>query len=112
MRRDDGMRAFMAARGYPDRDLVAQVRKISPADTRTPTRRICSASLTRKVSVSSPEIRQIVDDIYPIHLELPAEWTPQQRREFVEGEAARISLQVAQMAADLGEQAVAEWTSR
>ena len=62
--------------------------------------------------MSSPEIRQIVEDVYTHHLPLPPEWTPAQRAAFIEQQAARISRQVADLAAGLGEQAVAEWTRR
>jgi hypothetical protein len=62
--------------------------------------------------VSSPEIRQIVQDVYSQHLALPPQWTPQQSATFIEDEAARISQQIAQLADQMGAQSVAEWTQR
>ncbi|OBK04839.1 hypothetical protein A5722_01235 [Mycobacterium vulneris] len=73
------------------------------------TSRICSASSTGKAAVTSPEIREIVDNIYDEHLTLPTQWTPQQRDQFLEAEASRISRQVAEVAAQMGEQAVRQW---
>lgn len=106
------LRALLSAAGYPDPDTLRTERMIWPASSgMIPTRGICSAS-SRKVAVTSPEIRQIVADVYTSHLQLPAEWTPARKREFIEEEAVRISHQVAELAAELGEQAVAEWTSR
>ena len=62
--------------------------------------------------MTSPEIRQIVQDVYSHHLALPQEWTPDQRREFIETEAARISRQIADLADQMGAQSVTEWTAR
>ena len=62
--------------------------------------------------MSSPEIAQIVTDIYSHHLALPSEWTPSRRQEFIETESARISRRVAELAAAMGEQAVADWMAR
>ncbi|MEN4464833.1 hypothetical protein VXE65_22715 [Mycolicibacterium conceptionense] len=59
--------------------------------------------------MTSPEIREIVDNVYDQHLNLPPQWTHQQRDEFLEAEAARISRQVAELAAQMGEQAVRQW---
>ncbi|MBX8690618.1 hypothetical protein HGA11_28740 [Mycolicibacterium septicum DSM 44393] len=59
--------------------------------------------------MTSPEIREIVDNIYDEHLTLPTQWTPQQRDQFLEAEASRISRQVAEVAAQMGEQAVRQW---
>ncbi|MGY4712985.1 hypothetical protein ACXDF8_26135 [Mycolicibacterium sp. CBM1] len=61
---------------------------------------------------SSPEIRQVVTQVYTSHTLLPPEWTPEQQREFVGQEAVRLSRQVAELAAELGEQAIQEWTAR
>ncbi|MGH3556009.1 MAG: hypothetical protein ACRDTK_00550 [Mycobacterium sp.] len=62
--------------------------------------------------MTSPEIRQIVQTIYTDHLQLPTEWNAAQRHEFIEAEAAKISHQVAELAAEMGEQAVADWIAR
>lgn len=103
-------RHFLTARGYPDPDTIAQERTIWQASAhRIRTSRICSASSTGKAAVTSPEIREIVDNIYDQHLTLPPEWTPQQRDRFLETEANRISRQVSELAAQMGEQAVRQW---
>lgn len=109
---DRRLRRFFAVRGYPDPATITQERKIWAAGATIRTNRICSASSTGKVAVTSPEIHQIVADVYTHQLELPAQWTPARRQEFIEAEAARISHQVAELAAQMGEQAVAEWTAR
>ena len=93
---DRRWRAFCRALGYPDPDTITQERTIWPAGaTQIATSRICSASSTGKAAVSSPEIRQIVQDVYSQHLALPPEWTPEQSATFLEDEAARISQQIA-----------------
>jgi hypothetical protein len=66
----------------------------------------------RKVPVTSPEIQQIVTEVYTSHDLLPSEWTPQRQRDFLYQEAARLSRQVAELAAELGEEAIQEWISR
>jgi hypothetical protein len=66
----------------------------------------------RKALVTSPEIQQIVTEVYTSHDLLPSEWTPQRQRDFLDREAARLSRQVAELAADLGEQAIQEWINR
>ena len=110
---DRRWRAFCRALGYPDPDTITQERTIWPAGaTQIATSRICSASSTGKAAVSSPEIRQIVQDVYSQHLALPPEWTPEQSATFIEDEAARISQQIAQLADQMGAQSVAEWTQR
>jgi hypothetical protein len=63
------------------------------------------------VAVTSPEIAQIVAEVYTDHLTLPPDWTPAQQQGFLAKTAATLSRQIAELAADLGEQAVAEWTS-
>lgn len=85
------------------------MRTIWPANARTLNKRICSASSTKKVAVTSPEIAQIVSDVYTTHLSLPPEWTPSQRQSFLDRTAATLSRQIAELAAQLGEQAVQEW---
>lgn len=106
---DRRLRRFFAARGYPDPATITQERTIWPAGATVRTSRICSACSTGQMAVSSPEIRQIVADVYTHHLELPSEWTTARRQEFIEAEAARISRQVAELAAQMGEQSVASW---
>jgi len=76
---DRRLRRFFAARGYPDPASITQERTIWPAGATVRSSRICSASSTRKVAVSSPEIAQIVTDIYSHHLAVPSEWTPARR---------------------------------
>ena len=109
---DRRLRRFFAVRGYPDPATITQERTIWPAGVTVRSSRICSASSTGKVAVTSPEIHQIVADVYTNHLELPSEWTPARRQEFIEAEAARISRQVAEVAAQMGEQAIADWKAR
>lgn len=106
------LRALMAALGYPDPDTLRTERTIWPASATIRTRRICSASSTGKTAVTSPEILQIVQTVYTEHLQLPQEWTALQRRDYIEAEAAKISHQVAELAAEMGAQAISEWTSR
>jgi hypothetical protein len=109
---DRRLRRFFAVRGYPDPATISQERKIWPAGATVRTSRICSASSTGKVAVTSPQIHQIVAEVYTNHLELPPEWTLARRQEFIEAEAARLSRQVAELAAQMGEQAVADWKAR
>jgi hypothetical protein len=66
----------------------------------------------RKVPVTSPEIQQIVTEVYTSHNLLPSDWTPQRQRDFLDQEAARLSRQVAELAAELSEEAIQEWISR
>jgi hypothetical protein len=107
---EHGWRTFCAALGYPDPDTVITERTIWQArDEQIRTSPICSASSTGKVAVTSPQILQIVRNVYDQHLHLPPQWTLQQREQFLEGEAARIGRQVAELAAQMGEQAVQDW---
>ncbi|MBY0441724.1 MAG: hypothetical protein K2Q25_06250, partial [Mycobacteriaceae bacterium] len=62
--------------------------------------------------MTSPEIRQIVHTVYTDHLHLPEEWSATQRQEFIETQASTISHQIAELAAELGEQAVADWRAQ
>lgn len=104
----------MTAGGYPEPSLQAGERKIWSASTRTIlTSRICSASLMGKAAtgVTSPEIRQIVER-YREHLGLPADSTKQQQEAILEDLASRISRQVAELADQMGQSAVADWVSR
>jgi hypothetical protein len=64
------------------------------------------------VPVPSPEIQQIVTEVYTSHDLLPSEWTPQRQRDFLDQEAARLSRQAAELAAERGEEAIQEWISR
>ena len=66
----------------------------------------------RLAPVASPELAQIVTAVYTNHDLLPPEWTPQQRHDFLCREAARLSRQVAELAADMAEQAVQDWINR
>ena len=110
---DRRWRAFCGALGYPDPDTIRQERTIwSAGEPQTGTSPICSASLTGKTAVSSPEIRQIVQDVYNHQLGLPPEWTPQRRMTFIEDEATRISHQITELADQMGAQAITEWTQR
>ncbi|SKO15590.1 hypothetical protein [Mycobacteroides abscessus] len=59
--------------------------------------------------MTSPEIRQIVDQVYSQHLELPQDWTLSRRIEFLDQEAARISRLVAETAAQMSQQAIEQW---
>jgi hypothetical protein len=95
----------------PSRRPDDTVRTIWPANAKTLNSRICSASSTRRVAVTSPEIAQIVAEVYTQHLALPPEWTPAQRQSFLDKTAATLSRQIAELAAELGEQAVQEWTT-
>lgn len=87
------------------------MRTIWPAEAKTLNSRICSASSTKKVAVTSPEIAQLVTEVYTNHLKLPTEWTLAQRQSFLDETAATLSRQIAELAAELGERAVREWTS-
>lgn len=60
--------------------------------------------------MTSPEIAQIVAEVYTHHLTLPPDWTPTQRQGFLDKTAATLSRQIAELAAELGEQAVHGWT--
>lgn len=62
-----------------------------------------------QLPASSPEIRQIVKHVYTTHNLLPSEWTPQQQQRFLGQEAARLSRQVAELAAEMSEQAIQDW---
>lgn len=106
------MTELMESLGYPDPAARERERTIWGADMTIRTNRICSASLPRGIAVTSPEIRQVVDQVYSQHLELPADWTLSQRLEFLDQEAERISRLVAETAAQMGEQAIAQWARR
>lgn len=105
------LHALMAAAGYPDPDTIRQERTIwHAASGQIPTNRVCSTSSVGMVTMSSPEIQQIVRQVYSGPLRLPAHWTPPQCEEFLDSEASRLSHQIAELAAEMGAQAVGEWT--
>jgi hypothetical protein len=62
--------------------------------------------------MSSPEIQQIVAQVYTAYGLLPSAWTPDHQRALLNAEAARLSRQVAELAADLSAHAIADWTAR
>lgn len=109
---DRSFKQFCAALGVPDPDTTTQERAIWQAsDARNRrTSSTCSTASTGKVAVTSPEIRHIVDNVYMNHLELPTEWTPQQRQDFLDEEASRISVQVDDLAAELAAATIKQWT--
>lgn len=81
--------------------------------TTTRTSRICSAFWRKGVpTVSSPEIQELVEQVYTSHHLLPPEWTPQQQQGFLDREAGRLSRQVGELAAQMAEQFVQDWISR
>lgn len=51
-------------------------------------------------------------EVYTTHDLLPPEWTPQQRQNVLHREAARLSRQMAELAADMTERAVQDWIAR
>ena len=81
--------------------------------TRTRTSRICSAFWRKGVpTVTSPEIQELVTQVYTTHELLPPEWTPQQQLTFLDRESGRISRQVAALAAQMADQFVQDWITR
>ncbi len=60
--------------------------------------------------MSSAEIAQIVAEVYHNHLAIPPEWA-NRAQAFLDGETERLSRQIAEVAAQLGAQAVREWTA-
>jgi len=100
----------MAEHGYPDPDTLRAERTIwHGAHGQTHTSRVCSTSSAGTVTVTSPEIRQIVAQAYAQTVQLQ-QWSPEQRQAFLDDEASRIRHQVAELAAEMGAQAVGEWT--
>lgn len=105
------LRRFMANHGYPDPDTIRSERTIwRGARGQIHTSRVCSTSSAGTVVMTSPEIRQIVAEVYAGPLKLPPQWSPAQRETFLDSQAARISYQVAELAAEIGARAVGEWT--
>ncbi len=74
--------------------------------------RVIWSPISQVAPAASVEIAQLVTEVYTNHDLLPPEWTPLQRREFLHREAARLSRQVAELAADMTERAVQDWISR
>ncbi|WP_244193491.1 hypothetical protein [Mycobacterium nebraskense] len=106
------MRRFMALHGYPDPDTVRSERTIwHGTNGQIRSSRVCSTSSAGTVVVTSPEILQIVTQVYEQRLGLPSEWSPAQRHAFIAAEADKISYRVAELAAELEAQAVGEWTA-
>ncbi len=62
--------------------------------------------------MTSVEVAEIVDNIYTNYLdrELPDDWTPTQRRRFLDDRAAAISRQILVLADEMAARAIAEWT--
>lgn len=60
----------------------------------------------------SSTIRNDVDQIYREQVELPQQWSAEQRSVFVDQEAARLSLLAAELAAQRSDAAIAAWTER
>ncbi|KEP41880.1 hypothetical protein [Mycobacterium kansasii] len=105
------LRRFMADHGYPDPDTIRSERTIwHGASGQTHSSRVCSTPSAGTVIVTSPEIRQILAQAYTQALQLPQEWSPAQREAFLDDEASRISHEVAELSAEMGAQAVGEWT--
>lgn len=67
---------------------------------------------SRTPPMSSPEIHQLVAQVYTGYDLLPSAWLPRQQRAFLAAEATRLSRQVAELAADLSEHAIGDWTAR
>lgn len=61
--------------------------------------------------MSSAEIAQIVAEVYHNHLAIPPEWASRPQA-FLDSQSEQLSRQVADLAAQLGEQSVREWTER
>ncbi|MDN5751133.1 MAG: hypothetical protein L0I76_23315 [Pseudonocardia sp.] len=60
----------------------------------------------------SSTIRNDVDQVYREYVELPREWSAEQRSVFVDRETARLSLLAAELAAQRSDAAIAAWTER
>nr|VTP01798.1 hypothetical protein BIN_B_04198 [Mycobacterium riyadhense] len=105
------LQALMASHGYPDPATIRSERTIwHGISGQIHASRVCSTFSAGTVVMTSPEIRQIVSEVYAGPLQLPQEWTQTRRQDFIETEAAKISYQVAELAAEKGAQAVGEWT--
>lgn len=107
---DAALRSFMAEHGYLDPAWRAPLgRTIWASDRRTPRRGICSASW-RKETAMSREFWTILNEVYPRYLQLPAEWTDQEQQHYLAQEAERLSRMVAELADQLADQSVTQWT--
>lgn len=94
--------------GYPTPHQIHQGRTIwSGRNSTILPSRTCSA-FWGTTPVSSPEIRQIVHEVYSRY-QHP---TPGPREAFLDMEADRLSRQVAELAAELGERSISDWESR
>lgn len=60
----------------------------------------------------SREFLDILNEVYPAFLQLPPEWTDQQKQHHLAREAERLSRMVGDLADRLGQQSVTEWTHR
>lgn len=99
---------LMADLGHPIPHQIHQGRTIwSGRNTTILPSRTCSASWGT-APVSSPEIRQIVHEVYRPY-QHP---TPGSREAFLDQEADRISRQVAELAAEMGERSISDWERR
>lgn len=107
---DRRWRNFCRALGYPDPDTITQERTIWSSG-KTPIRQTFSTSSAKMVCMTSPEIAAIVAQTYDGPLRLPKDWPAQQRQEFLDEESSRISIQVAQLAAQMAAAAIKAWTA-
>jgi len=55
---------------------------------------------------------QAVNEVYRQWLDLPQDWTPEQRSRFLSEETARLDRMAAQLADDLAASSIQEWTVR
>lgn len=58
----------------------------------------------------SREFLTILNEVYPRHLQLPPEWTDHEQQRYLVQEAERLSQMVAELADQLAEQSVTQWT--
>jgi hypothetical protein len=58
----------------------------------------------------SREFLTILNEVYPRYLQLPPEWTDQEQHRYLVQEAERLSRMVAELADQLAEQSVTQWT--
>lgn len=76
----------------------------------TTSSRICSAS--RRLTTPVTEwMHQAVSDVYRHWLDLPPDWTPEQRDRHLNEVTARLDRMAAQMADDLAVSAIQEWAT-
>lgn len=108
---DTPFTALMQSLGYPSPHEVNTGRTIWSESKSILTNRTCSA-FWGPITVSSPEIRQIVHEVHSRYLSLPEGQSPEQQSRFLDQEADRISRLVADLAAELGERAISDWQTR